>query len=219
MTAAAHWAALALLLLSACSDGDSQSPTDDQDQALARLPYARSVEYFEPGANAGFGAERLPDIVLGPPRGEGNTAGSLDVLSLGVGGEIVVGFGDRALVDGPGPDLLVFENPFYPEGDATQVYAEPGEVAVSEDGQTFFAFPCDVDDAFSGCAGKTPTELYDALEVDPIDPELTGGDAFDLEDLGLTQARFVRVRDRSTDDGAGIAAGFDLDAVGLVHTD
>ena len=52
----------------------------------------------------------------------------------------------------------------------------------------------------------------------PIDPGLTGGDAFDLETLGLTRATFVRIRDRSRD-GAGNTAGFDLDAVGIVHAD
>lgn len=206
-----------LFLLSACSgagsDGDSAEP------ALAGLPYARSVVRFDPGEGAGFGAELLPGVVLGPPRGEGKGAGSLDVLSLGLGGEIVVAFGERAIVDGAGPDLVVFENPFFPGGDATRVYAEPGEVAVSEDGESFVAFTCDAEgDLLAGCAGKTPTEEYDPILIDPIDPGLTGGDAFDLAMLGLTRATFVRIRDRSGD-GAGNTAGFDLDAVGIVHAD
>ena len=40
---------------------------------------------FEPGGNAGFGQDQLPDVVLGPPMGKGTSRGSLDVLSLGVG--------------------------------------------------------------------------------------------------------------------------------------
>jgi hypothetical protein len=206
-----------LFLLSACSSAGSDG--DSADLALARLPYARSVMRFDPGEGAGFGAELLPGVVLGPPHGAGKQAGSLDVLSLGLGGEIVMAFGERTIVDGPGPDLVVFENPFFPSGDQTQVYAEPGEVAVSEDGETFVAFACDPEsDLLAGCAGKTPTEKYDPLMIDPIDPDLTGGDAFDLAMLGVTRAAFVRVRDRSAD-GAGNTAGFDLDAVGIIHAD
>jgi len=58
--------------------------------------------------------------VLGPPRGKPG-AGSLHVLSLGVGGEIVLGFGG-SIVDGDGPDFVVFENAFFIDGDdRTQV--------------------------------------------------------------------------------------------------
>jgi hypothetical protein len=160
--------------------------------------------------------------VLGPPNLRDRAGGSLDVLSLGAGGEIVLAFGDHAIVDGPGPDIVVFENAFYPNGDRTKVYAEPGEVAISEDGQTFVSFECQAegvgDGTYPGCAGVTPTLAYDPLLVDPIDPELTGGDAFDLGALDLARANFVRIRDLSTE-GRGSAAGFDLDAVGVVHTE
>jgi hypothetical protein len=50
----------------------------------------------------------------------------------------------------------------------------------------------------------------------PLDAEVSGGDAFDLADVGLASARFVRVRDVSRA-GAAPSAGFDLDAVGVVH--
>ena len=40
-----------------------------------------------------------------------------------------------------------------------------------------------------------------------------GGDAFDLADLGLESANFVRI----VDSGANILGGFDLDAVVIVH--
>lgn len=183
------------------------------------LPYARGVQWFEPGANAGFGADDFPDVVLGPPGG-GGAGGSLDVLSLGVGGEIVLDFGDRDLVDGAGADFVVFENPFYAGGDPTQVFAELGEVSVSIDGETWSTFECDVngigEGRFPGCAGWTPTNAYDATAVVPLDPAVTGGDAFDLAELGLERARFVRVRDLA-EGGAGNSAGFDLDAVGAVY--
>lgn len=189
----------------------------------ADLPYARSVESFEPGTGAGYNQQKLPDIVLGPPGGVVKSGGSLDVVSLGLGGEIVLGFGDKAISDGPGPDMVVFENPFWPGGDPTQVYAELGEVSVSDDGENWQTFPCDtVGDGqghFPGCAGVTPTLKYDPVTLVPIDPAQTGGDAFDLSDLGMTRARFVKIRDLQTLGVTGTTSGFDLDAVGVVNVE
>jgi len=58
--------------------------------------------------------------------------------------------------------------------------------------------------------------MFEACSLSPLDPEASGGDPFDLSELGVDEIRFVRVRDRG---GAGMApsAGFDLDAVGAVH--
>jgi hypothetical protein len=173
---------------------------------------------FSPGENAGFGQEELPSVVLGPPAGR-EAGGSLDVLSLGVGGEIVLDFGEgRRLVDGPGPDLVVFENPFYISGDPTRPFAELGEVAVSADGVTWSTFDCDPSGTgrgrYPGCAGWTPTRRFDPRL--PLDPTESGGDVFDLDDLGVTEARYVRIRDLA-DEGAPPSAGFDLDAIGAVH--
>src|SRR5262245_34625287 len=58
------------------------------------LPYAREIVSFEPGKGAGFGEDRLPEVVLGPPSGRGERQGSLNVLSLGRKGSIVLGFGE-----------------------------------------------------------------------------------------------------------------------------
>jgi hypothetical protein len=219
-------------VLSACSSSTS-TPRDDAaggaagegdgaSEYPADLPYGRSVELFQPGEGAGYHQDELPAIVLGPPRGLGTDAGSLDVVSLGAGGEIVIGFGDKTIVDGPGADLVVFENPFWPGGDATMAFAELGEVSVSEDGQTWHAFACDnTGDGqgnFPGCAGVTPTLVYDAATLVPLDPEKSGGDAFDLADLGLKRARFVKIRDLQTQPIGGTSTGFDLDAVGAIHT-
>lgn len=218
-------AALALAS-SACGVAPSE-PSDGVGGAAAGpadgLPYASTVESFTPGEGAGFNETKLPGVVLGPPQGKGTRAGSLDVLSLGSGGEIVVGFGDRRIEDQAGPDFVVFENPFWPGGDASQVYAELGEVSVSQDGETWLVFPCeregDGDGNFPGCAGWTPTLAFDPSEVVPLDLELTGGDAFDLADLGLDEARFVKIVDLKTLDAGGTSAGFDLDAVGLLGQD
>jgi hypothetical protein len=187
------------------------------------LPYARSLESFEPGVDAGFNQQKLPGIVLGPPGGVVSGGGSLDVVSLGAGGSIVLGFGNKAIVDAAGTDFVVFENPFWPGGDASQVYAELGEVSVSEDGETWQTFPCDTtgdgQGRFTGCAGFTPTQKYDPATLVPLDPARTGGDAFDLAELGVARARFVKIRDLETLEPGGTSAGFDLDAVGIVNVE
>jgi hypothetical protein len=203
-----------VLALSACgSDGGDQP-------AETPLPYASEVVRFEPGDGAGFGEDDLPGVVLGPPEGKGREAGSLDVLALGIEGAIELGFGSSSIVDGVGPDFVVFENAFWPGGVAEQVFAELGEVSVSEDGETWLSFTCDTagrgDGTFPGCAGWSPTLEYDPKAVVPLDPELSGGDAFDLADVGLASASFVRIRDVSRA-GSSPTAGFDLDAVGVVH--
>jgi len=181
------------------------------------LPYASELVEFSPGPNAGFGRDDLPSVVLGPPASVGG-GGSLDVLSLGIGGEIILGFGDRPIGDGDGDDFVVFENAFR-IADGGGVFFELGEVSVSVDGEHWVTFACDPDpagDAFPGCAGWTPTEPFDPETLVPLDPAVSGGDAFDLADVGLERAEFVRVRDLSTE-GAGTSAGFDLDAIGVVH--
>ncbi len=198
-------AMLVLLARGTCACGSEPSGASNDGAPVPKpdLPYATSVVSFDPGEGAGFGQSKLPGVVLGPPSGNGTGAGSLDVLSLGKGGTIVLGFDPFVITDGEGADLVVFENAFWPDGDPAAVFAEPGEVSVSDDGQTWFTFPCDAagDGAghFAGCAGVTPTEKYDARAVVPLDPALTGGDAFDLADLGVARARFVKVHDLAND--------------------
>lgn len=181
-------------------------------------PFGAALVRFEPGPGAGFGEDALPCVVLGPPVGGGETQQGLDVLSLGVGGEIVLRLGLDA-VDGPGADLLVFENAFRVSGGAV-TFAEPGEVAVSADGVDFLPFPCDpeaTDLARSGCAGVRPV-LAPGPDgaVDPTDPAVAGGDAFDLADVGVDRARYVRIRDAGVSNVGPDTRGFDLDAVAVV---
>ena len=179
-------------------------------------PFAAEVVSFTPGPGAGFGQENMPDVVLGPPEGGGEGQGSLDVVSLGAGGEIVLRLGVDA-VDGPGVDLLVFENPFVVGGDPEKVWKEPGEVSVSEDGETWVTFPCDPSQtASSHCAGVRPVFASTASGISPLDPEVAGGDPFDLADVGVARARYVRIRDLSQI-MAPPTAGFDLDAIAVIH--
>src|SRR5262249_40050503 len=73
------------------------------------------VVLYEPGAVSWppLFSSWQPGIVLGPPGNATPTTGSLTVLSLGRGGRITLEFTDNAIVDGPGPDFIVFENPFF----------------------------------------------------------------------------------------------------------
>ena len=182
-------------------------------------PYASEVIAFEPGPNAGFGLDNMPDIVLGPPLDlEGG--GATDVLSLGRGGVITLGFGNRVITDGPGVDLVIFENPFWIGGNPRMPFAELAEVSVSADGETWHTFNCEQQETapgqYHGCAGWSVLKDFEPDAVIPLDSAMSGGDTFDLAVLGVDTVRFVRIRDIS-ESGASPSAGFDLDAVGGVY--
>ena len=198
--------------------------------------FVTGVVSFDPGECAGFNASSLPGVVEGPPAGGGSDHGSTDVVSLGVGGSIVVSFAPAAIVDGPGPDFIVFENPFWVAGNSDDAYAEPGEVSVSDDGVTWQVFPCapapdpqsahgtGVAPPYGKCAGWHVVWSSPTNGISPTDPAVAGGDAFDLADLGVTRARYVRIVDKTLEacPEAGSRpdnAGFDLDAVSIVHAE
>jgi hypothetical protein len=189
-----------------------------------------------------------PGIVLGPPGNATPTSGSLTVLSLGHGGSILLAFDDNEIVDGPGPDFIVFENPFFctavplTSADPWSAFAEPGIVEASADGVTFVRFPYDpgalsqvisscsdntLERALHGLAGLTPsftgnwTVPDDPLVFDTSAPGGVsghGGDAFDLHDVGLASARYIRIIDPNLPIGVpGSSEGFDLDAIVALH--
>ena len=185
-------------------------------------PFADCVEDFAPTDMVGFGHDRMPEIVLGPPQGPPG----LDVASLGCGGRITLFFEEPGIVDGPGPDFIVFENPFF-YGSNGITFAEPARVLVSDDGEHWAAFDCDVSGGEaawppSGCAGVTPV-LAGEDDDFVTDPQRAGGDAFDLADVGLERARWVRLVDLTQEYYGhrmwcdGHAGGFDLDAIAVVH--
>ena len=206
--------------------GDAPDPDPDpgiveEDLPLGADPYADSVNTFTKGTNGGFNEGLLPGIVLGSPKGGGCCTGSTDVLSLGVGGEIILEFTDFIIFDGADDDFIVFENAFEAGGNPDNVFAEPATVAVSDDGVTWHAFPCNTSGApYTGCAGTKATLANpDDNTIDPTDPTVAGGNAYDLADTGLLTARYVKI----TDSGLGLGpigpstGGFDLDAVSIVH--
>ncbi len=187
--------------------------------------FATAVVSFSPGDCAGFGLPQMPEIVLGPPVGGGLAQGGLDVVSLGRGGSIVLSFEPNAIVDGPGPDFIVFENAFFVAGDISRPFAEPGEVSVSEDGVAWRTFPCTATQPpYGGCAGWRPSLSSPDNGISPLDPEKAGGDPFDLAGVGLARARFVRIVDRGLEacppnPNKTTTNGFDLDAVAIVNAE
>ncbi len=235
-------AAVAVAGAAALAGGEVSLPLDCFPDAVVRW------EPAQPDPEARFGAQNLPGIVLGPPGDSLPTTGSTSVASLGNGGRAVLELRDFWIEDGPGPDFVVFENPFFvgavpasPE-DPYEIFAEPGFVEVSEDGETWYLFPFDaaaLEEArgrnidkdlhrrLVGLAGITPTFTGNwTVPDDPLawDPGGTGGvsgaggDAFDLATVGLARARFVRITDANSQNGpAGSAEGFDLDAIVVLH--
>lgn len=194
-------------------------------EAWAEPFHATGVADYAPGPGVtpgvGFG---IVDRILGGPRGGGPMAGSLDVLTLGVGGSVTLTFDlagrSRRIVDGPGPDLIVFENAMYVAGDPTRCFGELAFVEVSSDGVNFARLPNSsltpapvpafgtIDPAdVTGLAGAHPTLAnVDTNAIDPFDPQAAGGDAFDLSTLAddplvatglvrLNAIRFVRLVD------------------------
>jgi hypothetical protein len=183
-------------------------------------PWIDVVRAFAPGTFAGFGQQNMPWVVLGPPVPGGVSRGSTDVVSLGNGGSIEVLFRDNLVVDGPGADLVIFENAFHIGSPSGDVFTEFAFVEVSTDGREWHRFPFDGESGV-GLAGATPVLLEPA---DPLDPA-AGGDRFDIGDLGLDFVRYVRLIDAGAeidDVGNHVApasqGGFDLDAAAALNS-
>lgn len=169
------------------------------------------------GDNAGFGQGAYPQVLYGPP------GGNTHVLSFGNGGELTITLHGTFIANGAGPDFTIFENPFQ-FGDS--VFAERAQILVSEDGVNYLPFPCAVDDhvgKYPGCAGVHPV----FANKDPLDPLVSGGDVFDLQDVGLESAASIRIKDLGTCKpgdptytnvcGAPQKEGFDFDALAILH--
>lgn len=157
----------------------------DQVVEVVRGP----LDYFDPSLGiASFG---VPTDVLG-------ASGS--PCSLGDGGWITLGF-PVAIENGPGVDLVVFENAFVFAG---VVFSELAFVEVSTDGVDFARLPAlsRIDRALGAFDGIASEETYN------LAGNFAGGTGFDLQDLLVAQdplvsagivdlqdIRFVRVVD------------------------
>jgi hypothetical protein len=151
-------------------------------------------------------------------------------LDEGVNDTLVLAWSGRRVVDGPGVDLVVFENPFELSGPSS-VFMDLVIVEASNDGVAWTAWPHEylaadlgaysTDPAdWEGFAGRTPVLLHaEDNPVDPFDPDLAGGDGFDLADLPdeslrTEGIRFVRFRAAGTEyPTEPVSNGPDIDGV------
>lgn len=183
-----------------------------------------TVVSFTPGEgqNLGQGDEFFPNNILGRPSQKANSqaaeASEEEVLSLGFGGEIIVANTDNVITDGGGEDFTIFENAFINPINQ-RIFAEPGVISVSKDGIEYVQFPY-VFSTLKGCAGTIPT--YGAQDY--CNPSASGGNSFDLADIGIDSIRYIKITDITVDvfnspnhiyyDAS--LSGFDLDAV-VIH--
>jgi hypothetical protein len=212
------------------------------NKAADLSPRYADVVIEAPGATGeGFGD---PSRAINGVRGSGLNEGSFDVYSLD-GAErthLVLAWRDARIMDGPGADFVVFENAFQ-TASGTSNFMDPVVVSVSHDGETFVDMPHSYDapdpsryssdpDDWQGFAGRTPVLFHEEDNVvDPFDPVLAGGDAFDLASLPESEegrrireegARFVRLvsASRTTNPETGehyprdlVSNGADIDGV------
>ncbi|MBK8011452.1 MAG: hypothetical protein IPK13_08880 [Deltaproteobacteria bacterium] len=185
--------------------GASEESCVVQIEVMPESIFAQRVELFAPGPGAGFGQDRLPDVVRGAPRGAGAYAGSTDVVSLGLAGFMVLGFDGVVGYDGPGADLVVFENLFLPQG-IGDPYFEPAQISVGlVSSVSMLSFPCEGSrPPFDGCAGLSPVYADGTSVSDFTNPRAAGGDAFDLSAL-LSEASAVNGNKDAYDSANGNA--------------
>ena len=180
-----------ILVLTACTP--SMTDGADTGHAFAWANHRADRVLDAPGQ--GLSAFGDPSLAINGVFGAGTSAGSSDVYSLGLTGasaSVTLAWSGDPLLDGPGPDLGVFENAF---DHAAGTFIDPIVVEVSPDGTRWVTFPVDyvADDEttwsddpahWSGFAGLEPVLLNEATHpVDPFHPSEAGGDRFDLADL------------------------------------
>ena len=188
--------------------------------------YATHVISSDTQGGAG-GGMFLPTNALGAP------GGVLDVHSLGIGGSLTLGFA-ATIVDGPGADFLVAENPFHVTFQNT--FAEVAFVEVSSNGTDFARFASayygpQVEPgsfgtvavgSYENLTGQTPSAVSGNPVVDPQDVVEAGGDAFDLTDLQadpLVQQGLVDLQAITQVRLVDVQSGIDVDSRGVLIRD
>ena len=194
----------------------------------------------------GGGGIQNPANALGAPQGGGLSQGSLHVHTLGIGGSLTLELG-LAAVDGPGCDLLVYENGFQLAGTGL-VFSEGILVEVASNGVDFARLPSRYQGpaggfagapgapwgVLSGVAGGVPVLANSATNaIDPFDPAVAGGDCFDLAELAahplalaglldlqsVRQVRLVDVVEGATLDSQGALLWDNSGAFGSADVD
>ncbi len=191
------------------------------------VAWATGWENYLPGLNVDS-TWKTPEKALGKAVGT-----SYDIVCLGRGGQITMTF-DKPITNGDGWDFAVFENSF------NDTFLELAYVEVSSDGKHFYRFDNvsltsgpvggfgSVDPTnITGLASKYRQGYGTPFDLDPLCFRKAGP----LTYLDLNNVRYVRlldiVGDGSYKDSYGRiiydpypttgSAGFDLDAIGVIH--
>lgn len=188
----------------------------------AQAAFATQVFGSNTNANAGGG-------IFNPANALGAPGGATHVHSLGIGGDLTLGF-LLPITNGPGADFLVGENPFRLAGSWWQVFAEVMFVEVASDGVHFARFPSRYfgPPVQPGAFGTVPVGFYGQLAgqhpvlaaapgVDAQDVVDAGGDAFDLADLAgdpLVVANLVDLQAITHVRLVDVQSGTSLDSTG-----
>lgn len=239
-----HWIGVILLWFCSIVYGQYapaagiQGSTAIYKDSSSIVSWATKVESFSPGSqnmsnvsapNANFG---LPEYALGPAEGT-----STDVVSLGDGGSIVLSFA-APIQNGPGWDFVVFENSF------SDTFLEFAFVEVSSDGLNFVRFPShslipfDVQTSSFGSSDPTLVNNLAGKYRQGYGVPFDLAELIDSTQLDLQHIQFVRIVDvvgsievqYGSQDSQGNwindpfptefeSAGFDLDAIGVIHQD
>lgn len=184
-----------------------------------------TVLSFLPGRGQNIGQDSIyfPKNIFNLPRKTiSETVPESDpnyLCSIGLGGEIIVGWKNFELIDLEGDDLIVFENAFV-NPVTKKIFAEPATISVSQDGITFIDFPFDFQ-TLQGCAGTKPTNGG----ANPFDPLSCGGNSFDLSSIGIRRIKYIKIKDlcdsillfENHPYYDPILSGFDLDCVVGLH--
>lgn len=188
------------------------------------VEWASGYQNYVVGANCAS-SWQTPEKALGKAVGS-----SFDIVCLGDAGQLTLTF-DKAITNGSGYDFAVFENSF------NDTFLELAYVEASSDGINFFRFANDSQTTSSvgGFGAVDPTNI-DGLAGKYIQGY---GTPFDLSSLAgvsslldVNAVEYVRIVDIVGDgtckDTSGDviydpypcsgSAGFDLDAVGVIHT-
>jgi hypothetical protein len=200
--------------------------------ARAESPFATSVVSYTAGTGAVAGFTN-PTVALGAPErftGEGIAPGCVtpfqpafrpnEIVSLGVGGSLVVAFDHEVRDDARNPfgvDLLVFSNAFFSEmkagaGVAAGLVSEGGTISISADGTNWTVVPNLAAESlfptlgyldatpYANAPGLVPSDF-----LRPVDPSIAMADL-----VGLPYEELV-----ARYDGSGGGTGIDIGALGF----
>lgn len=178
----------------------------------AQGPTRVAAVAFGSGTSFGQAPEFFPANVLGPIAGPADVftavADPQRVVSLGRGGWLILEF-DPPISNVAGPDFAVFENAFVIDDGSGDVFDEWLRVEVANDTTDWRAFSVDTVSG-AGFAGRTPTG---PLGSNYTDPAQAGGDPFDLAEVALPSARYVRLSDATAFQNDPIKQAAEVDGI------